>query len=292
MTLPDAVTATFDLRAPAQTAGPFVFASPHSGDLYPADMRPAPRLSPVSLGSAEDVGVDRLLEAAPGQGIPVLRALISRAYVDLNRAPDDLDPALIIDTTQGAGQGPSAARIAAGYGVIPRRTGDGLDLYDRPLTLAEARARLSVVHTPYHAALSDLMRSTRERYGAAVLVDWHSMPSRAVAGARGARGPDVVLGDRHGASCNARLTRRLTRLFEAAGWRVALNRPYAGGYTTQTWGRPDQGFHAVQIELSRALYLDEEMRTPSSGHARCQGVVARLTETLIAEGWPDRAAGE
>lgn len=249
-------------------------------------MRPATSLTDASIASAEDIGVDRLLESAPGAGVPVISARISRAYVDLNRAPGDHDPLLIADAPPGAGQGASAAKIAAGYGVIPRRTGDGADLYDRRLTLAEARARLETVHTPYHAALSTLMQQARARHGAVVLIDWHSMPSHAVSGDRRVRGPDVVLGDRHGTACDARLTRRLRTLFEAAGWTVALNRPYAGGYTTQTWGRPDEGFHAIQIELSRALYLDEATRSPSAGHGRCVGVIERVTRALRDDGWP------
>lgn len=277
---------TFDIRSPVGTAGPFVFASPHSGDLRPPDMRPAPGLTDASLSSAEDAGVDDLLTAAPGLGAPLIRALISRAYVDLNRAPDDLDPVLIADCPLESGRAASAAKIAAGYGVIPRRTGDGLDLYDRRLPREEAETRLRAVHHPYHAALTNLMQAARERHGAAVLIDWHSMPSHATAGLRGARGPDVVLGDRHGTACDARLTRRLRILFEAAGWTVALNRPYAGGYTTQVWGRPAEGFHAVQIELNRGLYLDEATRTPAAGHGRCRTAIDRVVRTLLDEGWP------
>lgn len=286
MTPPDDSAQIFDIRRPAGTARPFVFASPHSGRRRPPDMRPAPGLSDASLSSAEDVGVDDLLTAAPGLGAPLIRALVSRTYVDLNRAPDDLDPVLIAGCPSGAGRAASAAKIAAGYGVIPRRTGDGLDLYDRRLALAEAEARLEAVHHPYHAALTNLMQTARARHGAAVLIDWHSMPSHAAAGLRGARGPDVVLGDRHGTACDARLTRRLRTLFEAAGWAVAMNRPYAGGYTTQIWGRPAEGFHAVQIELNRGLYLDETTRTLSAGHGRCRNVIERVIRTLLDEGWP------
>lgn len=286
MTPSDDSAGTFDIRRPVGPAGPFVFASPHSGDRRPPDMRPAPGLTEASLSSAEDAGVDDLLTAAPGLGAPLIRARISRAYVDLNRAPDDLDPVLIADCPVEPGRAASAAKIAAGYGVIPRRTGDGLDLYDRRLSREEADARLRAVHHPYHAALVDLMQAAREHHGAAVLIDWHSMPSHAAAGLRGARGPDVVLGDRHGTACEARLTRRLRTLFEAAGWTVALNRPYAGGYTTQIWGRPAEGFHAVQIELNRGLYLDEATRTPSAGHGRCRSVIERAVKTLLDEGWP------
>jgi N-formylglutamate amidohydrolase len=125
------------------------------------------------------------------------------------------------------------------------------------------------------------MQAARARYGEAVLVDWHSMPARATQGAGGARGPDVVLGDRHGSSCSAALTRRLRRAFEALGWRVALNQPYAGGWTTQSWGRPSEGFHAIQVELNRALYFDEAARTPGPGWSRTEKGVARAIAALL-----------
>ena len=182
---------------------------------------------------------------------------------------------------EGLGEGAASPRTAAGYGVIPRLSGDGRSLYLRRLALEEARARIARVHTPYHAALADQMRAARDRHGEAVLVDWHSMPARATRGAGGAPGPDVVLGDRHGASCATDLTRRLRRAFEALGWRVALNQPYAGGWTTQTWGRPEDGFHAIQVELNRALYFDEAAREPSAGWSRTQKGVARAIAALL-----------
>lgn len=276
----------FEIRLPTRSAGAFVFASPHSGDRYPPDMGARACLSAKSLGSAEDSGLDQLVDIAPGLGIPLILAHVSRAYVDLNRSPSDLDPMLIRDMPPGRHTGMAGAKIAAGYGVIPRLTGDGQDLYDRSLTFAEAKARLLAIHQPYHAALGTLMHQARALHGSAVLIDWHSMPST-IGGARsGARGPDVVLGDRHGTSCDVRLTRTLRSLLEAAGWSVALNRPFAGGYTTQTWGCPDQNLHAIQIELNRALYLDEDTRSPSAAHSRCRGVIERLARTLHDAGWP------
>ena len=260
----------------ATAPGRFVFASPHSGDLYPADMKAAPRLSEASLRSAEDALVDRLIAPGTDGGAGLLLGRIGRAYVDLNRDPEDLDPALI-EGLEGRTPSP---RAAAGYGVLPRLTGDGRPLYDRRLDLGEARARLAAVHAPYHAALGRLMQEAKSRFGEAVLVDWHSMPSRA---AGGARGPDVVLGDRHGSSCAAALTRRLRRSFESIGWRVALNQPYSGGWTTQTWGRPEAGFHAVQVELNRALYLDEATGRTGPGWSRCAAGVARAIAELLAD---------
>jgi N-formylglutamate amidohydrolase len=264
--------------------GAMVFASPHSGDWTPVDMGYSPALSPMTLRSAEDVGVDRLVAAAPRFGAPLIAARVSRAYVDLNRAPEELDAALI-DGVEGA----ASAKVAAGYGVIPRRAGDGADLYDRRLSAEEALARLSNVHAPYHAALETLMIESRARHGVALLVDWHSMPSRATAaggGKRGARGVDIVLGDRHGSATRAGVTRRIQSLFEAEGLTVALNTPYAGGYVTQRWGRPDEGFQAVQVEINRALYLDEATLEPSADHDRVRGLLTRLIEALSRESWP------
>lgn len=276
-----APAATFEIRLPKGRSGPIVFASPHSGQRLPIDMRPAPDLDERDVRSAEDTAVDLLLDAASDHGVPVIRALISRAYVDLNRSSTELDPVLTPDIPAHLlPNGAAGARVASGYGVIARRSGNGLDLYDRPVPLSEVQARLAAVHTPYHDALGDLMHQAHDSHGQALLIDWHSMPSDA-AGSRG--GPDVVLGDRHGAACEARVTRRLKSVFERAGWTVALNRPYAGGHTTQVWGRPSEGFQAVQIELNRALYLDEATRRLSPGFARCRSVVDRAIAVVVAE---------
>lgn len=277
---------SFQVRQPTGFASAFVFASPHSGRHYPPDMGAKASLSASSLGSAEDSGVDKLVDSAPETGIALIVAHVSRTYVDLNRAPSDLDPVLIHDLPETGATRPAGAKVAAGYGVIPRKTGDGQDLYARSLSTAEVSARLKAIHQPYHAALSLLMHEARALHGSAVLIDWHSMPSTIGQGSNSARGPDVVLGDRHGTSCDVRLTRHIRSLFEEAGWTVALNRPFAGGYTTQTWGHPGENFHAIQIELSRALYLDEATRNPSAANARCRGVIARMARSLSDAGWP------
>ena len=271
---PAPTDATFSLT-PAQTrrATPLVFGSPHSGALYPEDMGAAEGLSEASLRSAEDAAVDRLLASGAAAGAVLIAGCVGRAYVDLNRAPDELDPDLILDVPEAP---PPGLKTLAGYGVVPRLAGDGTPLYARRLTLAEARGRIARVHAPYHAALAEQMQAARQAHGRAVLVDWHSMPARAT----GLNGPDVVLGDRHGTSCATGLTRRLRALFEALGWRVALNRPYAGGYATQVWGRPDEGFQAIQIELNRRLYWDEAANRPSVGWGRCQSGLNRVIAAL------------
>lgn len=271
--------AAFTVVAP-ERPGRFVFASPHSGMVYPPDMEASPHLDEMGLRSAEDALVDRLIASGPARGAALITAAMGRAYVDLNRDAGDLDPELIEGLDEGAG----SLRTVAGYGVIPRLSGDGRRLYDRRLSLEEAKTRIARVHQPYHAALTDLMQGAHARHGSAVLVDWHSMPSRVTRSSPGSRGVDVVLGDRHGSSCDPALTRRLRARFEALGWRVALNHPYAGGWTTQVWGRPQEGFHAIQIELDRGLYLDEATRLPNRGWSRCErGVAGVIADLLVSD---------
>lgn len=265
----------FKVSRPAGAAGRFVFASPHSGRLLPADMGVCADLDDHSLHSAEDAFVDDLIRSGPDHGAVVLAGRVSRSYLDLNRAADELDPVLIVDAPSGI----SSAKVSAGFGVAPRLSGDGLPLYGRRLTMAEVQQRLDRIHLPYHAALSGLMESARARHGVAVLIDWHSMPGPAKGTVKG---PDVVLGDRFGTACSSLLTRRVQDLFEGLGWRVALNRPYPGGYSTQTWGRPDDGYQAIQIELSRSLYLDESRRSPGHGWSRCAKGLDRVIAGLCA----------
>ena len=266
---------SFSITAPAAgvKATALVFASPHSGDRYPDDMGAAPDLPLASLKSAEDALVGRLIAEGPRQGATLIEGRIGRAYLDLNRDPGELDPALIDGL-----DGPVGAKTAAGFGVVPRLAGDGTPLYSRRLALAEAQRRIDTVHAPYHQALGDLMEATRAAQGRAVLIDWHSMPARAV-------GAEVVLGDRYGSACGARLSRRLRELFEGLGWRVAQNHPYAGGWSTQRWGRPDDGYEAIQIELSRRLYLDEATLLPAANYATTQKALSRVIAALCADAW-------
>ncbi|MGG7567678.1 N-formylglutamate amidohydrolase [Rhodovulum sp. DZ06] len=254
------------IRRPIGASGAVVFSSPHSGRIYPQSMIDRARLSPLALRKSEDAFVEELFAAAPRYGAPLIHADAPRAYVDLNRAPEELDPALI-EGVSAPGLNP---RLAAGLGVIPRVVAEGVAIYDGKLTREEAAARLQAVWRPYHDALAGLLEAARARHGFAVLVDCHSMPSDAVRGAgrrggHGAKRPDVVLGDRFGVSCAPWLTERAERAFAAAGLSTARNAPFAGGYITQRYGRPSRGVHAIQIELDRGLYLDEARLEKSTG---------------------------
>lgn len=268
---------------PAPT--PLVFASPHSGGLYPPEMMAAVRLPEEALRRSEDAFVDRLIAGAPARGVATIRARLARAYVDLNRDPWELDPAMFDGDLPEYAQG-RTARVAAGLGAIAR-IADGRPIYARKLTFAEAKARVERSHRPYHDALDRLLAQARAAHGLAVLIDWHSMPALAAQGARGRHGGacDVVLGDRFGAACAPELTRVVEEAFEAMGYRVARNAPYAGGYTTEHYGRPARRTHALQIEINRALYMDEAVREPTEGLAALTAHVEALTAQLARTDW-------
>lgn len=263
---------------------PIVFASPHSGRCYPEDMMAATTLDAVAIRRSEDAFVDGLIEAAPTMGAALLTARMARAYMDVNREAFELDPSMFADELPDFARGRSA-RVAAGLGAIARVVSEGQEIYARKLTFAEARARIEMVHGPYHAALARLLGEAHSAHGVAILIDWHSMPSAAARmGARDGR-CDMVLGDRFGAACANQVTRTVERELESMGYRVARNAPYAGGYTTEHYGRPNRRTHALQIEINRALYLDEVRLEPTAGFARLKADLERLIATLTSMDW-------
>lgn len=268
--------APFVLIEPLHRTAPLIFASPHSGRRYPPELLADARVALISLRRSEDAYVDELFASAAAHGAPVLSATVARAFVDLNRDPDELDPEMFDERPPRSQSG--SARIQAGLGAIPRVSGDGQTIYRRKLSLHEAERRMAAVHRPYHAMLANLVGETRESFGCAVLIDCHSMPSSA----RGQHAPDIVLGDRFGASCHASVTALAEAALRRMGYRVARNTPFAGGHTTQTYGRPFAGVHALQIEINRALYVDERTLERTSGYARVRADMGRLAEALAA----------
>ena len=267
----------FVVIEPLHRTAPLVFASPHSGRRYPAEFLALARIGLLSLRRSEDAFVDELFAGAASHGATVLSATVARAFVDLNRDPAELDPEMFDEYVPRA---PATAtpRVQAGLGAIPRITGDGQPIYRHKLALAEAHRRIALVHQPYHAMLRDLVTDTKSTFGCAVLIDCHSMPSSA----RGAHAPDIVLGDRFGASCHPSVTALAEATLRRLGYRVARNEPFAGGHTTQLYGRPAHRVHALQIELNRALYIDERSLDRTSGFTRIRADMTRLAETLSA----------
>jgi N-formylglutamate amidohydrolase len=267
----------FVLIEPLRRTAPLVFASPHSGRRYPAELLALARTGLLNLRRSEDAYVDELFAGAAAHGASVLSATVARAYVDLNRDPGELDPEMFEERPPDAAA-ISSPRVQAGLGAIPRVTGDGQLIYRRKLTLADAQRRIAAVHRPYHAMLRDLIETTLAQFGCAVLIDCHSMPSSA----RGAHAPDIVLGDRFGASCHPSVTALAEATLRRLGYRVARNAPFAGGHTTQLHGRPTRRVHALQIEINRALYVDERTLDRTSGFARVRSDMGRLAEALSA----------
>jgi N-formylglutamate amidohydrolase len=277
-----------DLAGDSAPPTPLVFASPHSGGVYPPSMIEALRLAPDQLRHSEDSLVDALIAPAPALGACVIRARVARAYIDLNRAPFELDPAMFEDELPDFAR-LRTARVAAGLGAIARVASGGREIYRRKLTFAEAKARIETVHQPYHDALTRLLAQARAAHGVALLVDWHSMPSAAATapGRNGRRGQpcDIVLGDRFGAACAPAISALAEQTFDSMGYRCVRNAPYAGGYTTEHYGRPARRTHALQIEINRALYLDETSRLSTSGFAQLSRDIAAFTAKLAAFDW-------
>lgn len=265
------------LIEPMHRTAPLIFASPHSGRRYPRELLADARVALISLRRSEDAYVDELFAGAAAHGAAVLSATIARAFVDLNRDPGELDPDMF-EIGPPSSVHTASARVQAGLGAIPRISGDGQQIYRRKLYLHEAEHRIATVHRPYHAMLRNLIAETKQHFGCTVLVDCHSMPSSA----RGAHAPDIVLGDRFGASCHPSVTALAEATLRRLGYRVARNTPFAGGHTTQTYGRPTAGVHALQIEISRALYVDERTLERTNGYVRVRADMSRLAEALSA----------
>ncbi len=262
-----------------------VCSSPHSGRFYPKAFRRMSRLDEHSLRRSEDSHVDALFAAAPKVGASLLAARYPRAYVDLNRAANELDP-LLFEAPLPMDAQADSERVAAGLGVIARVVASGVPIYSRRLPLEEAERRIAAIYHPYHAALANLLTAARRRWGWSLLLDCHSMPSRIGGDFRGAAdgpaaGVDIVLGDCHGTSCAPDLVAAAESTLREMGYRVQRNRPYAGGYCTQHYGRPATGVHALQIEINRALYMDESTLGRRAGFSRIAADMTRLLAALV-----------
>jgi N-formylglutamate amidohydrolase len=265
---------------PVEQTMAVVFASPHSGADYPRDFLAASRLNLLTLRRAEDCFVDELFADAPIMGAPLLRARFPRAYIDPNREPYELDPAMFAEPLP-AYANTTSPRVVAGLGTIARLVGNGEEIYAGKLNFAEVRGRLERCYRPYHKTLRDLVERTKRRFGFCVLIDCHSMPSVGAPMERdaGRERVDFVLGDRYANSCGRLIVERVEGTLRDLGYAVARNHPYSGGYVTEHYGRPAEGVHALQIEINRGLYMDELAIRRAPGFA---GLRQRLS-SLIAE---------
>ncbi|MFK7753407.1 MAG: N-formylglutamate amidohydrolase [Sedimentitalea sp.] len=279
--------AAYHLSQPAQCLSGVVFASPHSGSDYGRSFVRKSQLDEHTIRSSEDAFVDLLFASVPDFGAPFLKASAPRAYVDLNRSPDELDPALI----EGARRQGHNPRIASGLGVIPRVVANGRAIYSGKITMAEAEQRIDTYWRPYHAALQHLLDVAHRSFGQAILIDCHSMPHEAMDGvARGAaRRPEIVLGDRFGAAASADVVDQIEAAFASAGLVVTRNAPFAGAYVTQAYGRPSRNQHAVQIEIDRAVYMDERRIRPNRNFDAFRQVLQDVIADIVQIGAGDGA---
>ena len=269
----------FMVARPETLKVPLVFNSPHSGRVYPKAFLAASRLDSLALRRSEDAFVEELFAFVTALGAPLLYAHFPRAFLDVNREPYELDPVLFRDGLPHYANTQSI-RVVGGLGTIARIVSETDEIYREPLSVGAALERINRLYTPYHDTLSSLLAEAMRDFGCAVLIDCHSMPSSPIAEQGGIR-PDFVLGDRFGTSCNGELTRLAAAQLKVLGYAVALNKPYAGGYITEHYGRPHKGQHVLQIEINRALYMDETSFEKSGGFERLRGDLEAMVGALI-----------
>ncbi|MEL6288442.1 MAG: N-formylglutamate amidohydrolase [Pseudomonadota bacterium] len=285
----------FSVHDGAAMASPFVFCSPHSGRVYPPAFLEASRLDAVAIRKSEDSFVDDLFRPVGALGAPLIAAQFPRAYLDLNREPYELDPLLFRDALPSYANTRSV-RVMSGLGTVARIVADNEPIYRGALPVAVAYERIERLYRPFHRALAALLEDRRRHFGAAVLVDCHSMPSQTAAPTERStfrddgRRADIILGDRFGIACTAALTCAMKDALQRQGFDVALNRPYAGGYITEHYGRPAHHVEAIQIEVNRALYMNEHRYTRTNAFDAVQArLTAALDEVIHARGAPNFA---
>ena len=283
----------FTVLTPDHGATPFIFNSPHSGRTYPSAFLNASRLTAIALRKSEDAYVDLLLAGVVNIGATLMHAHFPRAYLDINREPYELDPALFDEALPDYANTHSL-RVVGGLGTIARVVNEQEEIYRGPLAVSAALERIERLYKPYHATLAELLDGARKRFGYGVLVDFHSMPS--YQGEKSSHKVDFVLGDRFGTSCPREMVRLVERFLTGLGYRVALNKPYAGGYITERYGTPSEGLHALQIEVNRALYMDEETlalrRDFRNLRAHLTSLASMIVQTLPTHLAPRQTAAE
>jgi N-formylglutamate amidohydrolase len=290
----DMADSSFEILAPASWTAPALFNSPHSGRDYPECLLQATRLSRGALRKSEDCYIDELFGSSVDLGAPMLRALVPRAFIDLNREPYEFDPRMFEGELPGY-MNTTSPRVAGGLGTIPRLVAEGEEIYRCKLTIAEGQERVEKIYKPYHRALKALLDEVMGKVGSVLLVDCHSMPSNSSSHPRG-RLPDIIIGDRYGASSPEEITAFTEDLFRAQGFTVARNTPYAGGFITQNYGSSKLGQNALQVEINRALYMNEttfaKTRDFDEVQRRLRAVIEPLLAALTEFAAPHKLAAE
>ncbi|MCF1505311.1 N-formylglutamate amidohydrolase [Afifella sp. H1R] len=269
----------FSLLGRSDPVSPFLFNSPHSGRFYPKSFLAQSQLDATEIRRSEDFMIDMLFAGVAERGAPLLSAVYPRAYVDVNREPYELEAKMFREPLPGYANSRSI-RAVGGLGTVPRIVSEGRAIYAGPIALAEALQRIDAIYVPYHEALRQRLATIHAQFGYAVLVDCHSMPSSARNAAPGIR-PDFVIGDRFGSSCAPELTDQAVEMLRRRGYCVTRNKPYAGGFITEHYGRPQTGLHVMQVEVNRGLYMDEEAIRLHDGFESVQALVEDLAEALM-----------
>jgi N-formylglutamate deformylase len=290
----DELDPPFEIIEPEHWRGAVVFNSPHSGRIYPREFLMSTRLDLPALRRSEDSFVDELAAGVVARGYPLMRAHFPRCYVDVNREPYELDPRMF-DGRLPSFANTRSMRVAGGLGTVARVVGDAQEIYDQRISVDDALRRIETLYKPYHRALRRLFSRVHREFGAAILVDCHSMPSST--GPKDERPrADVVLGDRYGTSCVAPVAETVETILRDLGYAVSRNKPYAGGFITEHYGNPAAGLHAIQLEINRGLYMDERRFERSANFGRLAAdlelLADRLAEIPVEELRPYRAAAE
>jgi len=270
----------FEVVEPAKCRGPLLFNSPHSGRIYPREFLLASRLDLATLRRSEDSFVDELFAGVVERGHPLVRAHFPRCYVDVNREPYELDPRMF-DGRLPSFANTRSMRVAGGLGTVARVVGDAQEIYDQRISVVDALQRIDGLYKPYHRTLRRVFMRLHRDFGAAILIDCHSMPS--AGGTRDERArADLVLGDRYGTSCVAAVGETIEMTMRSFGYVVSRNKPYAGGFITEHYGNPTAGLHAIQLEINRALYMDERRYQPAASFATLAAELEVLADRLVA----------
>lgn len=275
----------FEVFEPENHSAAFVLNSPHSGRVYPASFLEQSRLSNLTVRKSEDFLVDVLVRGGVACGMPLLKANFPRAFLDVNREPYELDPHMF------EGQLPNytntrSIRVSSGLGTIAKIVAEGEHIYSGKVPVEDGIARIEEIYRPYHACLRRILAKTHVKFGYSVLIDCHSMPSN-VGQVSNSSKPDFVLGDRFGSSCSAAITHSAKTLLQQMGYNVEVNKPYAGGFITEHYGRPHNGLHALQIEINRGLYMDEIRMLPNSGFDAFADDLSVFFKQLTGLNWDD-----
>jgi len=270
--------AAFETIRPKRALAPIVFNSSHSGREYPERFIEMSQLDKFSIRQSEDAYVDDLFIHAPNMGAPMLRALFPRAYLDVNREPYELDQKMFEEKLPEH-YNINSLRVKSGLGTLARIVAENKPIYSQKLRLADAQMRIENIYRPYHQALQKLLSGSVHQFGIALLIDCHSMP--ALKPSRFTAAPDIILGDRFGTSCTPAIVDLVETVFSGAGLKVIRNKPYAGGFITHSYGKPNHNVHALQIEISRHLYMNEVTLKPNKDFIAIQKIIDRLISSLL-----------